>query len=192
MKKVLVVLFLTFFLAIGTTPASCLAYEPQRIAVLPVFNSSYTHDRDTEQVIAEALQAKFRVPLAKVLTIYDVIPANEIQLALPPALQNRNKPGKIDDAAMREIGARLKADIVIGAEITNFTAYTFSNIEGDLFQQTDLTIRVIGYDARKNEFLDIRDSQNYSGEWSVMGNSDYLAKQIMEHLMGKVPYTWKR
>ncbi|MEN6413055.1 MAG: hypothetical protein ABFC84_09930 [Veillonellales bacterium] len=192
MKKVLALLFMTFFLAAGTLPASCLAYEPQRIAVLPVFNSSDTHDQDTEQVIADALQAKFHMPLAKVITIYDVIPAKEVQLALPPELQNRNKPGKINAAVLQKIGTSLQADIVIGAQITNFTAVTFSNRDGDLFQRTDLTIRIVGYDVGKNQFLDIHDSRDYDGDWSVMGNPDYLAKQIMEDLMGKVPYTWKR
>lgn len=192
MKKVLIFLLLAFFLTAGIFPAACLAYQPQRIAILPVFNSSYTENEAVEQVIAEALQAKFRMPLAKVITIYEVIPANEVRLALPPALQERNKPGEIDSAVLRDIGTRLKADIVIGGQITDFRAATVSTMRGDLLQQTDLTIRVVGYNAGKDEFLDIRDSRDYRGEWSVAGDPDYLAKQIMEHLMDQVPYTWKQ
>lgn len=191
MKKFLVLLVLTFFLVAGSTPASCLAYEPLRVAILPVFNSTYIHEPDTERVITEALRARFHMPLAKVITLYDVVPADEVQLALPPELKNRNKPGRIDALVLQEIGAKLKTDVVIGAQITDFTLFTYSNLAGDLFEQNDLTIRIVGYDTKKNEFLDIHDSQHYHGEMSVMGNPDYLATQIMDHLLSKVPYTWK-
>jgi len=191
MKKFLALLLLGVFFMVGIAPAPCLAYEPLRVAILPVFNSSYTHDQDTERIITESLQARFHMPLAKVIILYDVIPADEVQLALPLELKNRNKPGKINASVLQGIGAKLNTDIVIGAQITDFRASTFSDLYGGLLQETDLTIRVVGYDTRKNEFLDIHDSQHYYGQWSVTGDSDYLAKQIMEHLISKVPYTWK-
>ena len=191
MKKFLASLILTVFLAAGIAPASCLAYVPLRVAILPVFNSSYTHDQNTEQVIANALKTRFHMPLDKVITLYDVVPDNEVQLALPPELKNPNNPGKINSHVLQEIGAKLKTDVVIGAQITNFTVFTFNTWDGDLMEQIDLTIRVFGYDTKKSEFLDIHDSRYYNDDASVMGNPDYLAQEIMDNLLKKVPYTWK-
>ena len=192
MKKFLASLILTVFLAAGIAPASCLAYVPLRVAILPVFNSSDIHDQATEQVISNALKARFHMPLSNVITLYEVVPDNEVRLALPPELINPNKPGKISSHTLQEIGAKLKTDVVIGAQITDFTLFTFTNWDGDLIQQTDLTIRVFGYDTTKNEFLDIHDRQYYNDEASIRGYPDYLAQQIMDNLLKKVPYTWKR
>lgn len=191
MKKIRTLLMLIVFFIVGITPTSCLAYEPLRVAILPIFNSSYTYDQDTEQAITRSLQARFSMPLAKVIILYDVIPANEVEMALPRELKNPNKPGKIDASVLQKIGSILKADVVIGAQIMDFGAITFYNFDDELFQKTDLSIRVVGYDTRTNEFLDIHDNRRYDGHWSVMGEPNYLATEIMEYLTSKVPYTWK-
>lgn len=191
MKKVIAMLLIAVLFG-GISPASCLAYEPLRVAILPVSNSSYTHNQDVERVIADSLHARFHMPLDKVITLYDVVPDNEVDKAMPQELRNRNKPGEISASVLKKIGAKLNADVVIGAQIMDFREYTFTNIWGDLLQETDLTIRLVGYDIKKNQYLDIHESRNYNGEYSVLGNSDYLAKLIMDNLIAKVPYTWKK
>jgi hypothetical protein len=158
-----------------------------RVAILPAFNSSYTYDQDTERVINESLQARFGVLLAKFVIFYDVIPANEVQQALPPKFKNRNKSEKVNASMLREIGTKLKADIVLGAQITDFRVFTIRDLDENQFRKTDLTIHVVGYDTKKNKFFDIHDSKHYDGLWSAIGDSDYLAKQIVEHLIAKVP-----
>lgn len=192
MKKIWTLLVLSFLFIVGMTPTSCLAYAPLRVAILPVFNSSYTHNEDTERLIGKSLQARFSMPLSKVVTLYDIVPANEVEMALPRELKDHNKPGKMNAFMLQEIGRVLKADVVIGAQITDFRANTFNDFDDEPMQETDLTIRIVGYDTQKNEFLDIHDSRHYYGHWSVMGESDYLATQIMDQLIRKVPYTWKR
>lgn len=186
MRKLLILLVLGFFFSVGTTPTSCQANERVRVAVLPVFNSSYTYDQDTERVINESLQARFDVLLAKFIIFYEVIPANEVQLALPPELKNRNKPEKINVPMLRAIGTKLKADIVLGAQITDFRVFTGRDLDDERLKQTDLTIHVVGYDTKKNEFFDIHDREHYNGRWSALGDSDYLAKKIIERLSDKV------
>lgn len=174
----------------GITQTTCLAGEPLRVAILPIFNSSYTYDKDTEQVITKALKTRFSMPLSKVIVLYDVIAESEIKAALPTELKNRNKPGKINAALLREIAVKLQADVVIGAHITNFRIFTSRTLDDDLLLQTDLSIRIVGYDTKKEAFLDIHDREHYNGQWSVIGTPDYLAKQLMDELMNKIPYTW--
>lgn len=191
MKNVLIMLVLNLCFMAGVAPALCQANEGPRVAILPVFNSSHTYDHETERVIYESLQTRFSVLLAKTAIFYNVIPPEELALALPTELK-LNKSEKINAALLRELGAKVQADIVIGAQIMDFRLFTSRNLDNDLLMQTDLTIRVLYYDASPNQIIDIQGGRHYNGRAAAVGNADYLAKEIMEHLIGKVGNTWKR
>jgi hypothetical protein len=164
----------------------CQARTPQRIAILPVINQSYTDDPEVEKTISEAIYAKFHVPLAAVLNTYEFVPADEIKTAFPE-WKDHVRMKKIDRERLQQVAAQLHADMVIGGAVTDLNKFIYtSNFEGDLMQQTYLSIRLVGYNVREQKLIDIGDYEDYRGDWSVFGDSDYLAKKIMDRLLGKI------
>lgn len=179
-------ILLVLFLIISFTSNTSLAKETWRVAVLPAVNSSYNIDKDTELVINEALGHKTRMLLNKRDIRYEIIPSHEIKEVLPQELKALRKPAKLNAALVKDIGEKLKADIIIGAQIANFRTGTVRKMDDDVLTQTDLTIHVVYYDAAKNKFLDIHDNRRYYGEWAKLGDPKYLAKQSLEHLFNKL------
>ncbi|MDR3563879.1 MAG: hypothetical protein P4N59_20925 [Negativicutes bacterium] len=170
---------------------TCFAAEPQRIAILPVINQSYTHDDGVERVIADAVAAKFHMPLDKIVIIYDVIPAAEVRAAVSTAADLGVKAKNFDMKKLAEIATKLNADVVIGAIITEFSESQLITMDSGLSQQTSISLRIVGYRALEKKTFDLSSHEEYTGEWSNTGNADYLAGVIMERLLGKLsfPYT---
>lgn len=186
LKKMVIAGFIVWCFIAGTFTSPCLAYEPQRIAILPVVNSAPTYYRDAEQVIHDAMQAKFKRPLASVVTIYELIPPAEVQSVLPAGFQRPKKMMKLETLNLPELAERLKADVVIGAEITDFSSMMITNFRDDILQKTDIAIRIVGYDVQTKKQFEFRDFEHYDDAWSTLGDPDYLAKQIMNRLLDKV------
>lgn len=168
----------------------CQAHTPQRVAILPVINQSYMEDAKVEAVISDSLYGKFKIPLAKVLNTYEFVPVSEIEAAFPE-VNDRKAMKKFNPARLQQVAAQLDADLVIGGIISNLSEDTFTNFDGDLIQQTYLSIRLIGYDAREKKVIDVHDYENYDGDWTAYGEADYLAKKIMNHLLDKAIVTKK-
>ncbi len=188
-KLCLVVLCLVMFSLVSP----CYAVTPQKIAILPVINRTYTHDAAVENVISAALAAKFRMPLANIVSIYEVVPAAEVRAALPADIHNRAQARKFGVDKLPAIAAKLNADIVIGAIITDLSEErTITGKDSFNFQRTVLAIRVVGYRAREGTTFAVGDHQEYRGDWSRLGDADYLAGVIMDKLLESLVFPYDK
>ncbi|BBB89947.1 MAG TPA: hypothetical protein PKA28_07755 [Methylomusa anaerophila] len=180
-----VVAFIAVFCT-GFGPAS--AHQAQRVAILPVFfGSGAAYDKDVEAVIEKNLTGKYHLPLAKVITIYDIIPKQEVRDALPAQLTGK-KP-KLEKQVIQDLAAKLNADIVIAAEVTSFSTATISPWiwDGDTIRRTELGIRLISYQRPTDTYQEFKDRDMYSGDDNLWGQPEYMADQMIWKLINKVP-----
>lgn len=161
--------------------SACLAQAPMRVAILPVREDPYVQDTTVNEVIKQALTRRFELPFADIIPIYVLIPPADILAALPAAPANI----KPDQALLARVAACTKADIVIAPAITRFTAYTYSNRWGELMQKTNLAIRLSVYNARLGQSAAVESFRLYDGDWSVRGDADALAREIMDELLSR-------
>ena len=180
-------LFVFYIISLLYAP-TCFAAEPLSIAILPVINQTNTHDEAVENVILEALHAKFRTSLSSIVPIYQLIPDNDVSTALPPDIHKRPYSLKFEPTMLKDVANRLHADIVIGAVITNLRELTFTSWTGDPIQQTNLSIRLVVYKTSEQEYIDIHDYKDYVGERMTFSDADYLAKIIMDRLMSDLTF----
>jgi len=168
-----------------TSMQICSAAVPQRVAILPV---SFTHsyrDADVEQVIAKALSNKFHTPLAKIVPIFEIISSKEIDSAMSGATTGKNF--KLDKTLFKAIAEKTNADIVIGAEVTQLWSVRLRTWDGEVIQQTDLSIKILCYHKASEKFTEQKDYDSYNGYESLWGQPDYMADQIMYKLLNKIP-----
>ncbi len=166
---------------------------PQKIAILPVVNYTYDRDAAVENVVSAALAAKFRMPLASIVTIYEIVPAADVQAALPADIHTRAGARKFGVDRLPAIAAKLNADVVIGAIITNLSQeLNYISKESFYYQRTSLAISVIGYRARDGKTFAVADEQEYQGDWSRLGDADYLAGVIMSKLLDKLTFPYDK
>lgn len=180
LKKILFCL-----LAMTFVFATCSAARPQRVAILPVYFHSSQDGGDVGEVIEKALTNKFHTPLAGVVPVYAIIPREEIVPALP-IVPAGGKAG-LDKGALAALAEKLKADIVIAAEVSHYYSYASVALNGDRFRQTNIEIRVLSYHKPLGEFTDNKDRDYYNGDDTLWAQPDYIAGQIIAGLLAKVP-----
>lgn len=179
-----VVLFLCLF-SVGFR--TCLAYDTQRVAILPVFSSkNISTDKEVEEIIAKALVSKFRMPLSKVIRFFEIIPEAEVIAALPAQLKDKQK-SKLEKNLLAEVGDKLNADIVIAAEIKAYRSEVRMNFDGDRIKQTDLAIRIINYHRPSGKFTEEQDHEYYLGEDMLWGQPEYITDRMIYKLLDKIP-----
>ena len=164
---------------------TCLAEPVQRIAILPIINDTYSTNPAVEKEIADLLYAKFQMPLADIVTIHEIIPEAEVKAALSPEMQTKGQPQKYFSGNIPEVAAKLSADLVIGAIITGLTERTTTN-QRDLFQETYVAIRLVGYSAKENKIIDRQDFENYADIWTPTSDAVSLVKIMMSHLLNNI------
>jgi len=163
----------------------CSAATPQRVAILPV---SFTHshrDVEVEAVVAKALANKFHTPLAKIVPIFEIIPANEIDAAMLDKATGKNF--KLNNTLIQAISEKTNADIVIGVEVTQLWSILLRTWDGEVIQKTDLSIKILCYHKASGKFTEQKDYDSYSGHESLWGQPDYMADQMMYKLLNKIP-----
>lgn len=163
----------------------CSAAAIQRVAILPV---SFTHsDRDTEveNVIIRALNNKFHTPLAKVVPIFEIIPASEINAAMLGETSGKNF--KLNKTLIQAMSEKTNADIVIGVEVTQLWSMLLRTWDGELIRRTDLSIKILCYHKASTKFTEQKDYASYNGYESLWGQPDYMADQMMYYLLDKIP-----
>lgn len=185
MKKslalVLVVVFA--FLALPDSPV-CAAAEARRIAILPVAATAETREFPAvEAKVAATLAAWFRTPLPSFAKTYEIIPPAEIKAALPP--DGVIDPRRPDLPRLRQLAAKLDADLVLGIIVTDLGEYFVRSREGDLMLRTDLAMHLVGYRADSDSLIDIKDREDYSDDWSADGEAVNLAGVLTERLLTK-------
>jgi hypothetical protein len=182
-------LFLFFFFLVNLLSAStCFAAEPLRIAILPVINQTHTRDESVEKIVSGALHAKFHRPLSNIVTVYQMIPDDEVNAALLSDIGKLPASLKFKPEILPGIAEKLQADIVIGAVITDLRERTFGSWVGDYLQETHLAIRLVVYTANTQKHLDKRDSENYFGEQMLHSEAAYFAQVIMDRLLSEVVF----
>jgi hypothetical protein len=185
MRRKVLFIFLFCLVNLFAAPA-CFAAEPLRVAVLPVINQSHAHDETMEAVILKALHAKFHRPLSAIVPIYQMIPDDDVSAVLPPGIRKRPVSLKFKAEMLSEAADKLHADIVIGAVITDLRASTLVTRTGDYLQNNHLTIHLVLYKTSTQQYFDKHDSKYYVGEPMLYGSMDYLAQDIMDHLLHQV------
>ncbi len=160
------------------------AAAPRRIALLPVAATYQGNETAAVQAkVAETLAAWFRTPLASIVKVYELVPADEIRAALPPSgtLDPRNP----DLPCLQELAAKLRADLVLGVIITDLGRYSLIGRDGDLKLRTDLALRLVGYKVDSQRTIDLAGREDYFDDWSPDGEPVQLANVLTERLLTK-------
>lgn len=171
---------------LGGGVAAALRSQPLRVAVLPVVGR-YGDQGETAGVVQRSLQDRFRTPLQSFVPIYDVVPAAELQAALPPGSVMPGKALRLDDAQWAGVAAAVKAEVVVAAEVTDYLHITWMSWDGDLLQRSAVAIRITVYDAVEAKRKVLQDADYYIGEYSPQHAPEELAKVMMGRLMDKLP-----
>lgn len=185
MKRSLLLLLIIAFgcAALPDLPARAAA-EPRRIALLPVMATHQGNETAAVQAkVAETLTAWFRTPLASIVKVYEFVPADEIQAALPP--NGALDPRRPDLPRLKELAAKLRADLVLGVVITDLGRYSIIGREGDIKLRTDLALRLVGYKADSQRTIDLAGREDYFDDWSPSGEPEQLANVLTERLLAK-------
>lgn len=185
MKKILALAFIISFalMALPDSPV-CAAAEARRIVLLPVAATVETRELPAvEAKVAAAMAAWFRTPLPSFVKVYEIIPAAEIKAALPA--DGAFDPRRPDLSRLRQLAAKLDADLVLGIIITDLGEYHFRTREGDLRLRTDLAMRLVGYKADSQHTIDLASREDYYDDWSAGGEAVNLAAVLTERLLAK-------
>ena len=181
-------LFLSFVLClfvIGFHP--CLAYQPQRVAILPVsFRANASYDKTVETIITKALANQYHTFFSTIIPIYELIPETEMIRVLSDGTMT-TWPSTLDSKLLIKVSDKLNADIVIAAEVLAFRGITMTNWQGDWIQDTDMAIRVIRYYRPSGTFVEQKDHQSYREKYTQWGRPDYMAQQMIADLLHKMP-----
>jgi len=176
----LICLFVTGF-------STCFAHDVQKVAILPVFYShNISMNKDVESIIKTALVNKFHMPLSKIVPFYEIIPEAEVIASLPVQLKYK-KNSKLDNNLLAEVGNEMNADIVIAVEVTSFQDDSRINWDGDRIQETDLAMRIINYHRPSRTYTERKDHQYYLGDDIQWGRPEYIADQMIDNLLNKIP-----
>lgn len=183
-KNLALALVLAFaLLALPGSPV-CAAAEARRIVLLPVAAAVEVRAFPAvESKVAATLAAWFRTPLPSFVKTYEIIPAAEIKAALPP--DSALDPRRPDLPRLRQIAAKLDADLVLGVIVTDLGEFLVRNREGDILLRTDLAMRLVGYRADSDSLIDIKDREDYFDNWSPGGEAANLAGVLTERLLTK-------
>ncbi|MBC8015077.1 MAG: hypothetical protein H7X79_04965 [Sporomusaceae bacterium] len=166
---------------------TCLAYDVQKVAALPVLSiNNISVDKDVEEIIAKALANKFHMPLSKVVPFFEIIPEEEVIAALPVQLKGKKK-SKLENSMLAAVADKLNADIVIAAEIKAYRSILRVNRDGDRLQETHLAMRVINYHRPSGTFTEKNDHEFYVGDDIGWGRPEYIADQMIYKLLNKIP-----
>lgn len=183
-KNLALALILAFvLLALPGSPVYAAA-EARRIAILPVVATAPSRELPAvEAKVAATMAAWFRTPLPSFVKVYEIVPAAEIKAALPA--DGAFDPRRPDLSRLRQLAAKLDADLVLGIIITDLGEYHSRTREGDLRLRTDLAMRLVGYKADSQRTIDLAGREDYYDDWSAGGEAVSLAAVLTERLLAK-------
>lgn len=187
MRKISVLVVFLVLLSIFAKVALAATASPLRVAILPVYVKAHAMDADVLAVFENALAAKFRTALAGIVPVYTIIPPSEVAPALPAVPAAGKGKIKLDKASLVSTAEKLNADIVIVAEVNNFSTSVYINGEGDYIRSLGIALRLLSYHRPSREFIDNKDHFNYLGAEHLFVEPAYVAKQLIDNLLGKVP-----
>lgn len=183
-KKIFLFLLIMSIILSFTT---CLAAQPQKVAILPVITPGYIKlDQAYERQITQALERKFHTSLASLVPVFELLPADTIQTDYT-AIQTDNGKPVLDKALLQAMAAATQADIVIAAEVTSFRALTHRTWDNEEVQETDVALHIASYQKSSDSFLTVRDRQTYRGTFLLSGRPDYILDDLLYRLLNKLP-----
>lgn len=179
----LLLLSMSFLLSFST----CLAAQPQKVAILPVMTPGYiTLNPAYERQITQAMEKKFHTSLASLVPVFELLPSDIIQ-ADYTALQAHNSKPILNKALLQSMAATSQADIVMAAEVTSFRAVTYHTWDEEEFLETDIALRIVSYQKSSDTFLTVRDRQTYQGTSLPMSWPDRILDDLLYRLLNKLP-----
>ncbi|MDF2566228.1 MAG: hypothetical protein K0Q53_2632 [Massilibacillus sp.] len=176
---------LSTFLIFTTT---CFASDrvPKRIAILPVINETGNAQPEIEQYIKAELEDKLHIPLNGILNIYEYIPKTDI-LKVLPELNGPNKASKFDMNRLKFAAEELSADLIVGIAITSLYEHQYPHWEETILD-SNVTLRLIGYDKTKDEFINLKSQESYNGEYILSGTIDALSHEALNKVFNKIDF----
>lgn len=176
-------LLCTFFFISAFT---CFAAEqqPRRIAIVPTTLQANPDFPEVTAYCDKELAEQLRVPLNGVLNVHEYIEQDKIAAALPE-LAKKNKLHKLTPSRLKEAAEELNADLIIGFVITDIGETRHPNWDGEIILYSYVNMRLIGYDHKKDAFINIRNNEYFHDEESVSGHVLSLAKTCADKLLRK-------
>ena len=165
----------------GAEPGDLL--PPKKVAVV-------CRDMEGDNAAAAAITARiekyFRTPLSGVLPIYSLIPAQAVRLPNAPK-------GKPDAGWVKEVAANNNADIVVVAELTEYSTYIRQRSwDDDTLQYSAVSVRYHVFDRTKDNFFSDKLFDTYEGSMTSISSPEYLLKMILDklemRLMKEIPF----
>ena len=187
-KKIFILYFILGTFLLFTT--TCFASEkmPRRIAILPVLNQTGNSQPAIEKYITGELEEKLHIPLNGTLKIHEYISLSDICKVLPDVID----PSRIENFDMNRLkpaAEELSADLIVGVLITSLYEQEYTNFQsGDRMLNSNVTLRLIGYDKIKDEFIHIKSQESYNGEYLLAGTMNDLSHEALRKLFDKIDF----
>lgn len=182
-----------FYFILGTLlffTATCFASEkaPRRIAILPVLNQSGNSEPAIEKYITGELEEKLHIPLNGTLKIHEYISLSDICRVLPEVI-DPSRIENFDINRLKPAAEELSADLIVGVLITSLYEQEYTNFQrGERILNSNVTLRLIGYDRTKDEFINIKSQESYNDEYSLAGTINDLSHEALRKLFDKIDF----
>lgn len=186
-SSLILYVLLCTFLVFTTT---CLANDriPKRIAILPVLNQTGNSQPAIEKYITGELEEKLHIPLNGTLKIHEYIPLSDICKVLPDVI-DPSRIENFDINRLKPAAEELSADLIVGVLITSLTERQYTSFQREeLILNSNVTLRLIGYDRTKDEFINLKSQESYNDEYSLAGTINDLSHEALRKLLDKIDF----
>lgn len=183
MKKWLVLTLLMAGMFMMTLPASE-GLAATKILLIPAQEYSVAGNTEAYHLIDQRLINNFKYPLNSIVHRYEMIPIPKV----PVPMQPHPRSPKLTETFLQELSKLSTADLVLVPQLTTFYRYETTNMEGDTFLQSIVSLRCFVYTSADNHFFKIETSRYYYNDYSPDQEPDILLDQMLDETMRKLPY----
>lgn len=189
MKKLLrMVCLLAFFCLLfgqGVEATREIMYKPLRVAQFPLqLQGRMMPAHFVQEKLGKMVDRSLHVPLNGTLEIVQFIPEKECLLVLE-AVKEEAAPKTSMKDLMRPVAEELKADLVVMPILDGYEQYqTMSwHLWGRHISHSYASVRVLGYDRKKDEVFSKTATRQFNDEYSSQGDVSVLAYEAMEEAL---------
>lgn len=183
MKKWLVLTLLMAGMLMITFPASK-GLAATKILLIPAQEYSVAGNTEAYHLIDQRLINNFKYPLNSIVHRYEMVSIEKT----PVPMQPDPRSPKLTKPFLQELSKLSTADLVVVPQLTTFSRYETTNMEGDTFLQSIVSLRCFVYTAADDHFFKIETSRYYYNDYSPDQEPDTLLDQMLDETMRKLPY----
>ncbi len=179
--KQLVLALMILCLTAAAVPAY--AITPLKVAVLPVMNTAKYRYPEDLGVIQNTLIKPFKYPY------YTLLPLAAVDDTVKQFLQANKGRKCSDQQVMAELAAKLSADLVVVAELSQLRLdRMYSYNYDDTYIRSDVALTAYAYSALTQKYDRIKVTKAEIEDESVDTNAPAILQDLTEQILVKLPY----